>query len=938
IEEILPAHPEIAGFFPRMFVPDDEAGVIEMEEIAGKSLEAHLRTPRGAEYLLKALECLETLESLPTPVFHTDLAPVNIRITPEGEVKFIDPESLVVFEGSRGRSISDVRAGYKYLQIQTMAENIARHYKVRLNHPGLLSLFDDFTEENLREEMRGLDDFARQMRLWRPAAEGVPAELLRVIHKGMLADPSGRYESMGELIRDFKDALTGARIADETGKIFAGTNRLPSEALGPDEVDTAFLRQVLSAFPRHKRNASHPFPMTGSRASTSAYGRVWCEEGHARIVTPDGETTIPVSSRRQGVEGFGEDGDAPAAVLQDPVAGSRFARKRLLAGIQKVWEGGYDRLAELILRFKDVPGASDAVERFSAGQLFDGGDREVAGEFFAAARILELLGEGGGEILSMSLMIPRTDRTARMRSEVDLTFYAREGNALGLEAGVYLVEAKEDRGVSPEGWMNSVENHQVAARVECAHWLRKRGIEVKGILVVVGGPFMPDESGLAPGREWSNVHRISMQFDVTDGKEASGHGQPADLSRPAPEAFAHFSGTTDEKPIEGWVRNLKSRAGEDAHRYPDAIYHSGRPDPREPRFRRLRPTARRSRPAGAHTLEERAQREASSWSGVFLAAGVSEARVRETRLAGFFLKGESLSRQRRLLQETIARLRKAERGDDDRWVYSEALDWVQNRVGGSGETKGARLPGRVEATFSEKTPDAGDIFIAGSRAGNFDSMWSQYEKSVVPSLAARAVDLPGKQLRFEIAFSPTLKEGLAGEDLVRMTDALRGWTYADGALQITPSFFEGGRPFEEEKSGPGVVRVVVIDQEMARGLREDPERLVISDSDVSLFVVERASRDRVTDLIGTALAATELHAYEGRESAPKAYEDSVFLKDMIQGRPTPEVLMNMHTLPADFEARLVSIRRISNYPVLRKTLDYVLAAASRIAQSVLTSA
>jgi hypothetical protein len=191
-----------------------------------------------------------------------------------------------------------------------------------------------------------------------------------------------------------------------------------------------------------------------------------------------------------------------------------------------------------------------------------------------------------------------------------------------------------------------------------------------------------------------------------------------------------------------------------------------------------------------------------------------------------------------------------------------------------------------------------------------------------------------KTHRFEILFEKVLDQGQKdAEGLAKYLSVKKG------NVDVRVGFFEGKQPqFTNED---GVVRVVVLSDKTAQAERSKPA-LQLPSGNVSLLIAQKFDvSSEVTDIARTVIAAMELHRYEKAEDAIRAYDESPALQSSIKAGDRAgltKALMHMHTLPAEIEQRIVAITAIQKFPVLRRMLRNTLAAAARLASTVLWSA
>ena len=217
---------------------------------------------------------------------------------------------------------------------------------------------------------------------------------------------------------------------------------------------------------------------------------------------------------------------APSTVAEK----SAYARHQVRAALKGVWSGHYRELQEHIVRFATTPSVFETVRNIGEGMhISTASFNEAAGEIFTAAKLVELAGKSPkdqsplGEILCFSVIVPEDDKTGKKR-EIDFLLFAREGNLLGLDEGLYFVEAKEDARSDAGNAADVVEYSQIQGQIQSANWLGHRGIDVKGIIVAIGGPHMPSEKMVTSSKIWGDVYRISLKYSVESetGEVSSG--------------------------------------------------------------------------------------------------------------------------------------------------------------------------------------------------------------------------------------------------------------------------------------------------------------------------------------------------------------------------------------------------------------------------------
>ncbi len=162
-----------------------------------------------------------------------------------------------------------------------------------------------------------------------------------------------------------------------------------------------------------------------------------------------------------------------------------------LSRIRLFWEGEnaakFGEMKALIEKYKDVKGMRSMVSRLASSYL--SGNKasfnEVAGELFIVDRLVDQLAPFYDvQVLGLGLY------TGFREIDGFLKVTPKPGVEIPgpvLEAGLYILEAKEDDGVQLQGLIASTIKSQVSAQIRNAQLLAGAGLPFRGAIVGVGG-------------------------------------------------------------------------------------------------------------------------------------------------------------------------------------------------------------------------------------------------------------------------------------------------------------------------------------------------------------------------------------------------------------------------------------------------------------------
>ena len=201
------SHPNLPRVIDHFIIPN-QGQYLVMDFVEGDDLESVLKkreiipVEEAIGWMLQVAEALEYLHRQKPPIFHRDVKPANIRVTPAGKAMLVDFGLVKVFDVNviTTQGARAVTPGYAPPEQYGRGGTDARTDIYGLGAT-LLSLVTG------HEPMESVRRMAGERQ---PSADelnpGVPPGLSDVIARSMSLDPNSRYAN----VADFREALRNA--------------------------------------------------------------------------------------------------------------------------------------------------------------------------------------------------------------------------------------------------------------------------------------------------------------------------------------------------------------------------------------------------------------------------------------------------------------------------------------------------------------------------------------------------------------------------------------------------------------------------------------------------------------------------------------------------------------------------------------------------------
>lgn len=153
--------------------------------------------------------------------------------------------------------------------------------------------------------------------------------------------------------------------------------------------------------------------------------------------------------------------------------------------INEIWAlQGYEKLKSLIIKYADVPGMRDFIVRLDPMLLQKNVAQwnEIVGELYTAEYLENHI--KGAQVIALGLYVGRREIDIFLAVDPEK---AKDNQPIALEAGLYLVEVKEDDHVYMDQQIQLILNDQIKGQAVNAESLNKMGLPLKGLILAMGG-------------------------------------------------------------------------------------------------------------------------------------------------------------------------------------------------------------------------------------------------------------------------------------------------------------------------------------------------------------------------------------------------------------------------------------------------------------------
>jgi serine/threonine protein kinase len=227
-------HPHIATIFE--INEEGERVYISMAYIEGQSLREKIaQGPLKIEEALDiAIQIAEGLKAAHARgVVHRDIKPANIMLTPEGQAKIMDFGLAKFAKGADVTQTMAIMGTAAYMSPEQARGEAVDHRTDVWSFGG--TLYEMLTGKLPFGKRQGepliyaiLNEKPEPLSAARP---DIPRSIEQVVLKALEKEPTSRYQSMNELLKDLKSVLSPAKIASEQKKSIIV---LPFENISPD--------------------------------------------------------------------------------------------------------------------------------------------------------------------------------------------------------------------------------------------------------------------------------------------------------------------------------------------------------------------------------------------------------------------------------------------------------------------------------------------------------------------------------------------------------------------------------------------------------------------------------------------------------------------------------------------------------------------------------
>jgi len=222
--------------------------------------------------------------------------------------------------------------------------------------------------------------------------------------------------------------------------------------------------------------------------------------------------------RRQGLTPGNLEKDTE--IFADYLAGKPWSKRRprprhrrsaanIAKGVQMIWDTQKPLFSAFVRPFRSTPGLGEWVSLVGSQSHAD-----ITGYLFelkAADCLLDFFGREDSEVIGLNYSIPTGE--PNHTAEADILFWLKR-EKLGFLPGLYLVETVYDSRRSSVGKAKDRAHHQLKGLAKSAQWLiAQHGINVKQILVVIGGPYFDDSGNFNRTQRRPYISILSMKFD-----------------------------------------------------------------------------------------------------------------------------------------------------------------------------------------------------------------------------------------------------------------------------------------------------------------------------------------------------------------------------------------------------------------------------------------
>ena len=233
------------------------------EFVDGEQLSKVTDSQQRFKYLMKAIE--EIAYAHNSGLFHGDLTSNNIIITPSGDIKLIDWDSLRCLV-EKPADVRTVRLSNKYRDIESVGKLLISVF----SPTGAVSGVED-TNIYMQESFPDDQDASHYAKGYVSGLNPATPAINKVITKAVLADRQSHYESLDDLLTELKAALIEDKVSfEQTADVSAAAET------GNEKVDNAMIGS--SIFRR----------LAGRKVFDREYLRSKIVQFTASIMTPEG--------------------------------------------------------------------------------------------------------------------------------------------------------------------------------------------------------------------------------------------------------------------------------------------------------------------------------------------------------------------------------------------------------------------------------------------------------------------------------------------------------------------------------------------------------------------------------------------------------------------------------------------------------------------------
>lgn len=268
------SHPNIVKVFDVGF--SDKLQFIVMEYIDGITLKEFmeqqgvLKWKDTVHFIIQILKALQHAHD--RGIVHRDIKPQNIMLFPDGQIKVMD-FGIARFAREEGKTISDKAIGsVHYISPEQARGDITDEksdiYSVGVMMYEMLTGVKPFDADN--PVTVALMHMQNEPKMPREINDSIPEGLEEIVVRAMQKEPSKRYQSASEMIKDIEEFKKNPSIVFEYKYLSEKTQYYNANAVSRAAAAYEAAGSEKAAKPAHEKGGEHAAPKTKTKVKTKS--------------------------------------------------------------------------------------------------------------------------------------------------------------------------------------------------------------------------------------------------------------------------------------------------------------------------------------------------------------------------------------------------------------------------------------------------------------------------------------------------------------------------------------------------------------------------------------------------------------------------------------------------------------------------------------------